>query len=70
MIELTERHIEDFARDGFVVVAHCCSSQARFHSTNVGAVYGRYKRHGTLEMDESFFPVLWREDGYRSPIYR
>ena len=42
------------------------SSGARFHPTNVGYVYGRYKRAGSTEMDESFFPVLWTEDGYRS----
>ncbi len=48
------------------LVSHCMSSQARFDETAVGAIYGRYKRHGTTEMDESFFPVLWREDGYRT----
>ena len=42
------------------------SSAARFHPTNVGYVYGRYKRAGSTEMDESFFPVLWTEDGCRS----
>jgi ectoine hydroxylase-related dioxygenase (phytanoyl-CoA dioxygenase family) len=48
------------------VVSHCMSSAASFHATNVGAIYGRYKRVGSTEMDESFFPVLWRNDGYRS----
>ena len=48
------------------LVSHCMSSEARFHPTNVGYVYGRYKRAGSTEMDESFFPVLWTEDGYRS----
>ncbi|MDE0148714.1 MAG: phytanoyl-CoA dioxygenase family protein [Rhodospirillaceae bacterium] len=48
------------------LVSHCMSSEARYHPTNVGSVYGRYKRAGTTEMDESFFPVLWTEDGYRS----
>jgi len=48
------------------VVAHCASSAARFHPSEVGPIYGRYRRAGTLEMDESFFPVLWREDGYRT----
>ena len=48
------------------VVSHCMSSEARFHRTNVGYVYGRYKRVGSTEMDESFFPVLWTEGGYRS----
>ena len=50
------------------VVAHCMSSEAHFHPTNVGYVYGRYKRAGSDEMDESFFPILWREDGYRTPF--
>ncbi len=48
------------------LVSHCMSSEARYHPTNVGTVYGRYKRAGSTEMDESFFPVLWTEDGYRS----
>ena len=48
------------------LVSHCMSSEARFHPTNVGYVYGRYKRAGGTEMDESFFPVLWTEHGYRS----
>ena len=48
------------------VVAHCMSSESRFHATNVSSVYGRYKRFDSLEMDESFFPILWRSDGYRS----
>ena len=48
------------------LVSHCMSSDARFHPTNVGYIYGRYKRVGSTEMDESFFPVLWTEDGCRS----
>ena len=44
------------------------ATHPRFHPTNVGYVYGRYKRAGSDEMDESFFPVLWREDGYRTPF--
>lgn len=48
------------------LVSHCMSSEARYHPTNVGNIYGRYKRAGSTEMDESFFPVLWTENGYRS----
>ena len=48
------------------LVSHCMSSEATFHPTNTGPVYSRYKKRGSLEMDESFFPILWREDGYRS----
>ena len=48
------------------VVAHCMSCDVAHHPSNVHPVYSRYRRHGGLEMDESFFPILWREDGYRS----
>jgi 2-oxoglutarate-dependent dioxygenase len=47
------------------VVSHCLSSEARF-TGEVGYVYSRYKRVGSVEMDASFFPVLWTEDGGRS----
>ncbi len=42
-------------------------SNARFHETNVDVNYSRYRRRGDLSMDESFFPVLWDRDGYRTP---
>lgn len=48
-------------------VSHCMSSEAKFHPTKVSYIYNRYKRVGDLAMDESFFPILWREDGYRTP---
>ncbi len=48
------------------VVSHCMSSESRFHSDHVGPIYGRYKKYGSAEMDESFFPILFRNDGYRS----
>ena len=50
------------------IVAHCRSSETRFHPTCVGYIYSRYKRFGDDTMDESFFPITWREDGYRSPF--
>ncbi len=48
------------------LVSHCLSSRSRFHESKVGPVYGRYRRIGTTEMDESFFPLLWTQDGGRS----
>lgn len=48
------------------IVAHCMSSETRFHPDYVGYIYSRYKRFGDDSMDESFFPITWREDGYRS----
>ena len=48
------------------IVAHCMSSAAKFSEKHSGKIYSRYKRFGSSEMDESFFPILWRKDGYRS----
>ena len=30
-------------------------------------LYSRYMRPGELEMDEVYFPIMWREDDYRTP---
>ncbi|MXZ80281.1 MAG: phytanoyl-CoA dioxygenase family protein [Gammaproteobacteria bacterium] len=49
------------------VVSHCMSSDSRYHPENVGPIYSRYKRYGSTEMDESFFPIIYRRDGHRSP---
>ncbi|MBF2000070.1 MAG: phytanoyl-CoA dioxygenase family protein [Synechococcales cyanobacterium M58_A2018_015] len=46
---------------------HTLSSAAQFRDTQPGYIYGRYKRIGDSTMDESFFPILWTRDGYRSP---
>ncbi len=32
-----------------------------------GPIYSRYKRLADNIIDENFFPVLWRNDGYRTP---
>ena len=48
------------------VVAHCMSCEVSHHPANLHPVYSRYRRHGELEMDESYFPILWRKDGYRT----
>lgn len=32
-----------------------------------GPIYARYRRFADTLMDENHFPVLWREDGYRTP---
>jgi len=47
---------------------HTIPANARFHATNPpGYIYGRYKLVGQTQMEESFFPILWTETGYRSP---
>jgi 2-oxoglutarate-dependent dioxygenase len=49
------------------LVSHMLPVEARFHPTNVDLIYSRYRRRGDLSLDESFFPVLWDESGYRTP---
>ncbi|MFN3461291.1 MAG: phytanoyl-CoA dioxygenase family protein [Oceanibaculum sp.] len=49
------------------LVAHCLTSEARFHPTEISYIYSRYRRQDDVTMDESYFPILWRADGYRSP---
>ena len=52
------------------LVVHMCSSESRFVLDNLGrgngAVYARYRRLGDDTMDENYFPITWRQDGYRS----
>ncbi|KAL6065878.1 Phytanoyl-CoA dioxygenase family protein [Balamuthia mandrillaris] len=49
------------------LAVHAIRHDCRFKPDNVGYIYGRYKMHGKTEMEETFFPITWREDGYRSP---
>ena len=39
---------------------------AQFHQ-GIGPIYSRYKRLADNRLDENYFPILWREDGYRTP---
>jgi ectoine hydroxylase-related dioxygenase (phytanoyl-CoA dioxygenase family) len=48
------------------VVVHCTRSDTVYHPTNNTHLYIRYRRRDTDAFDESFFPVLWRGDGYRT----
>lgn len=47
---------------------HFLPSHATFQPTGVGYIYGRYKKWGSVEMEETFFPITYRHDGYRSPF--
>jgi ectoine hydroxylase-related dioxygenase (phytanoyl-CoA dioxygenase family) len=48
------------------VVSHLVRAEARFHPEHVDPVYSRYRRVGETALDESFFPVVWTDDGRRS----
>jgi len=49
------------------LVSHMLPVEVRFHETNVDLIYSRYRRRGDLALDESFFPVMWDDTGYRTP---
>ena len=49
------------------VISHLVPAGARFHPEHVDPVYSRYRRVGDTSLDESFFPVVWRRDGSRTP---
>jgi ectoine hydroxylase-related dioxygenase (phytanoyl-CoA dioxygenase family) len=53
------------------LVLHAISSEAEYVPNNfdqgIGPIYSRYKRLADNQFDENYFPILWREDGYRTP---
>ena len=55
-------------RERRAIISHMMTTETRWHPTNVHEIYSHYRRPGELEMDEAFFPIMWREDGYRSPF--
>lgn len=46
---------------------HMLPRDVRFSERPGGYIYRRYQRVGDDSLDESFFPVLWSEDGGRTP---
>lgn len=59
MISMTER---------MSLVVHLIRSDSEFIPEGVGYIYGRYKLHGSNKMEETFFPITYTSDGYRSPF--
>jgi phytanoyl-CoA hydroxylase len=47
------------------IVSHMISTDTRWNPTHPHPIYSRYRRPGERELDEAFFPILWR-DGYRT----
>ena len=52
------------------LVLHAMSSSSEFVRDNfhqgTGPIYSRYARLDSSEMDENYFPIIWRRDGYSS----
>ena len=53
------------------LVLHAMRSDVEYDpvqfAQGIGPIYSRYKRLADNRLDENFFPILWREDGYRTP---
>ena len=49
-----------------VVALHCMQKDAEFHPTHPAYAQGRYRKFGSTTLEESFYPILWSRDGYRS----
>ena len=47
------------------IISHMISTDTRWNPAHQHPVYSRYRRPGETDLDEAFFPVLWR-DGYRT----
>jgi hypothetical protein len=45
---------------------HLLPEAACFSDRHGGYIYRRYQHTGDRALDESFFPVLWSERGYRT----
>ena len=54
------------------LVLHAMRSDARYAKEHLGKgngpIYSRYRKLGSDDMDENYFPVLWRSDGYRTTM--
>lgn len=46
---------------------HLLADKVRFSDRHGGYIYRRYQLTGSDRLEESFFPILWCEDGYRTP---
>ena len=56
-------------RRSLVLHAMRCDAEyvPAFFDQGIGPIYSRYKRLGDNQLDENHFPILWCEDGYRTP---
>ena len=55
-------------RERRAIVSHMVSTETRWaDGAAPHPVYSKYRRPGERDLDEAFFPVMWRQDGYRTP---
>ena len=49
------------------IISHMVTTRSRWHPANRHPIYSKYMHAGSLEMSDDHFPVLWTEDGGRTP---
>ncbi|MGB3769279.1 MAG: phytanoyl-CoA dioxygenase family protein [Phormidesmis sp.] len=64
------KNIMDVVRRSLVIIHVPADSKFQTADAYIpgGYIAAKYRRHGDDTMDESFFPIVWREDGYRTPF--
>ena len=60
----------DQTRRSLSITALPLATQFQPLGIGTGYIFSRYRRMGDLAMDDSFFPVLWQQDGDRTPFLR
>jgi len=58
----------DQTRRAFAVSTLRADAEFQPLGVGTGYIFSRYRRMGDRQMDESFFPILWTQAGYRSPL--
>lgn len=58
----------DQTRRSFAVSTMAASANFQPPGVGYGYIFSRYRSIGQLAIDESFFPILWTQDGYRTPM--
>ncbi len=52
------------------LVLHALRAETEFapehFAEGIGPIYSRYKRLADNQLDENYFPIIWRDDGYRT----
>lgn len=59
---------KDQIRRSFAVSTFPADAKFQPPGIGYGYIFSRYRRIGETEIDESFFPILWTQQGYRTPM--
>lgn len=58
----------DRIRRSFAVSTIPADAKFQPEGVGYGYIFSRYRRIGETAIDESFFPIAWTTDGYRTPL--